>query len=160
MLNYHNMAEIKTLDAKGISFIGDEEGLILHPYLDAVGIPTIGYGNTYYENGIKVTMKDPAITKERAVSLFKNILTHYEAAVWSVTRDDINQRQFNALVSLCYNIGVAGFKGSTVVKRVNANPNDVTIKQAFEMWKNAGNKKGLLLARRKREWWMYFNTGL
>ena len=150
------MAEIKKMDPAGLLFLGNEEGCVLHPYLDAVGVPTIGYGNTYYEEGKRVTMKDPSITKTRALELFKNILDHYEKTVWSVTRDDINQHQFNALVSLSYNIGTGGFKSSTVLKRVNINPSDVTIKQAFEMWRNAEGKKGILLERRKREWRMYF----
>jgi lysozyme len=73
-----------------------------------------------------------------------------------VTRDDISQSQFNALVSLCFNIGIAAFKGSTVLRRVNADPNDPDITQAFLMWKNAGNKP-VLLARRKRESALYFS---
>lgn len=149
--------EIKNISANGLDFIAKEEGVVLHPYLDAVGIPTIGIGSTYYENGNRVKMADPAITKERAYQLFRNVLDHYEKAVWSSTRDDINQNQFDALVSLCYNIGVGGFKGSTVLKKVNQNPNDKTIAQAFQMWKNAGSKKGILLDRRKRETQLYFS---
>ncbi len=145
--------EIKSLDQKGIDFLIQEEGLRLKPYLDSVGIPTIGIGNTYYENGKRVTMKDKPITKERAIDLFKSVLKQYETTVWSVTRDDINQNQFNALVSLCYNIGVNGFKGSTVVRRVNKNPSDPKIREAFEMWK----KPIALLGRRKREHKLYFS---
>lgn len=149
--------EIKTVSPDGIDFLIKEEGLILHPYKDQVGIPTIGIGCTYYENGNRVTMADPPITRDRAIALFRNLLKHYEAAVWSVTRDDINQNQFDALTSLCFNIGVHGFKGSTVVKRVNANPNDKKIRDAFLMWKNAGGKP-ILLKRRKREADLYFKN--
>lgn len=101
-------------------------------------------------------MKDKPITKERALELFKNVLKGYEMEVYSRTRDDINQNQFNALVSLCFNIGRNGFKSSTVLKRVNANKSDPTIKQAFEMWINAGGKP-ILLARRTREAKLYFS---
>jgi lysozyme len=148
--------EIKNMSADGIDFLINEEGLILHPYLDSVGIPTIGVGNTYYENGTRVKMSDPEISKDRAVKLFKTLLPHYERAVWSMTRDDINQHQFDALTSLCYNIGVGAFRGSTVLKRVNANPNDPRIHDAFLMWKNAGGKP-ILLNRRKRESKLYFS---
>lgn len=144
------------MDATGIDFLVNEEGLILHPYKDSVGIPTIGVGCTYYENGQRVTMSDPPITKERAISLFRNVLKHYETAVWSITRDDITQNMFNALTSLCFNIGVGAFKGSTVLRMVNVNPKDPGITQAFEMWKNAGGKP-VLLARRKREAKLYFS---
>jgi lysozyme len=147
--------EIKQIDQSGIDFLINEEGLILHPYKDSVGIPTIGIGNTYYEDGTRVKMTDPAITKDRAINLFRIVLRNYENAVWSTTRDDINQNQFNALVSICYNIGVAGFKGSTLLKRVNLNPTDLLIRDAFLMWKNAGGKP-VLLARRRREADLYF----
>jgi len=149
--------EIKKTDQAGLDFLAKEEGLVLHTYLDSIGVPTIGIGSTYYENGNRVRMVDPPITKERAFELFSNVLESYEKTVWSITRDDINQHQFNALVSLCFNIGAGNFKGSTVVKKVNANPNDPTIRKAFEMWQNAGKKKGLLLARRKREADLYFS---
>ncbi len=149
--------EIQTVSKAGLQFIGQEEGCILRPYKDAVGIATIGFGNTYYENGVRVKMTDPAITMTRALILFKTILPTYEKAVWSSTRDDINQNQFDALVSLCYNIGVGAFKGSTVLKRVNADPSDKTIKQAFEMWKMAGNRP-ILLSRRQREAALYFSS--
>lgn len=149
--------EIKKVNAAGLDFISKEEGMILHPYRDAIGIPTIGVGCTYYEDGRRVTMADKPITKERALTLFSNILQTYEKAVWSTTTDCINQNQFNALVSICFNIGVAAFKGSTLLKRVNNNYNDPSIKAAFEMWRNAGNKKGILLNRRKREAALYFS---
>lgn len=148
--------EVKTVSTEGLDFIASEEGLVLHPYRDSVGIPTIGIGCTYYEDGSRVKMTDPPITKERAYSLFRHILDHFERTVWSVTRDDINQHQFDALVSLCYNIGTVGFKSSTVLKRVNENPEDPKIADAFKMWRNAGGQKGILLARRKREVELYF----
>lgn len=141
------------MDQAGLDFLTHEEGIRYTPYLDSVGIPTIGIGATYYEDGTKVKMSDPQITKDRAVSLFKNILTHYEMTVYSVTRDDINQHQFNAMASLCYNIGVNGFKNSTVVKKVNVNPSDPTISDAWLMWK----KPHELIPRRKREIALYFS---
>ena len=128
------------------------EGVILHPYLDTKGIPTIGVGNTFYEDGSKVKMTDPPITKERAMELFKYILKMYELAVYSNTRDDINQNQFDALVSLCYNIGVNGFKNSTLVKKINNNSDDVVVKAAFLMWKNPPE----IMGRRNREVALYF----
>lgn len=148
--------EIRFISPNGINFLIKEEGIILKPYRDSVGIPTIGIGCTYYENGQKVKMTDPPITRDRAIGLFKNVLAAYEIAVWSNTRDDINQNQFDALVSICYNIGVNALKGSTLLKRVNANPNDPSINEAFKMWKNAGGKP-ILLNRRIREANLYFS---
>lgn len=141
---------------KGIDFISKEEGMILHPYLDSVKKPTIGIGSTYWEDGRPVSMSDKPITKDRAFELFRNTLKRYESQInKSITRP-INQNQFDALVSLCYNIGTNGFSGSTVVKKVNLNPCDPDIRNWFEAWKNAGGKP-ILLSRRKREANLYFS---
>ena len=144
--------EIKELDKAGLDFLISEEGLRTKVYRDSAGIPTIGIGFTHYTDGRRVTMKDPDINIADALTMFYAIVTPYERAVWSMTRDDITQNQFNALVSIVYNIGIAGFKGSTLLKRVNENPNDPAIKAAFEMWQ----KPKVLLKRRKREWALYF----
>ncbi|QNK61706.1 glycoside hydrolase family protein [Pedobacter sp. PAMC26386] len=147
--------EIKEISNEGIQFLIQEEGLIKRPYLDQVGVPTIGIGCTYYENGTKVKMTDPAITTERAIALFRNLLKNYELAVYSSTRDDINQNQFDALTSFTFNVGINGFKSSDLLKKVNQDKQDPKIKLAFEAWKNAGGKP-ILLARRKREAALYF----
>lgn len=153
------MNEIKVIDQHGIEFLIQEEGMILHPYRDSAGIWTIGVGNTYYESGERVKESDTPITKERAIELFKNILEHFERTVWSATRDDINQNQFNALLSLCYNIGTGDFKKSTVLKLVNQRPDDPRITEAFYMWRFStinGVKKPILAQRRIRESKLYF----
>lgn len=148
--------EIQKLDKKGLEFLAQEEGIRLKPYLDSVKIPTIGVGCTYYENGQRVKMTDPAITKERALQLFTNLLVTYEKAVWSRTVDCINQNQFNVLVSLTFNIGESNFKNSSLLKLVNANCNNPKIADALKAWKNAGGKP-ILLGRRIREGILYFS---
>jgi lysozyme len=145
--------EIKETSQAGIEALIKREGLILHPYLDTVGIPTIGVGNTYYEDGQKVKMTDPVITKARAIELFKYILKQYELAVYSTTRDDINQNQFDSLVSLTYNIGINGWKNSTLLKRINANAAALEIEKAFMMW----SKPKEIIGRRKTEVKQYFS---
>jgi len=147
---------VRTTSKKGIDFIVNEEGLVLQPYLDSVKKPTIGIGSTYWEDGRPVSMSDKLITRERAVALFMNTLRRYEAQVNASIKSNINQNQFDALVSLCYNIGTAGFAGSTVVKRVNANAADPEIRYWIEAWRNAGGKP-ILLGRRKREATLYFS---
>lgn len=149
------MKEIRETSNKGIQFLIQEEGLIKRPYLDQVGVPTIGIGCTYYENGSRVKMTDTPITTERAIALFRNLLKNYELAVYSSTRDDINHNQFDALTSFAFNVGVNGFKSSELMKKVNKDKQDPKIKLAFEAWKNAGGKP-ILLSRRKREAALYF----
>lgn len=137
----------------GISFLKKEEGLRLKAYQDQVGVWTIGHGNTYYENGQKVKSGDQ-ITEARAEELFRNKLKEFENAVNKTITAKVNQNQFDAMVSLCYNIGVGGFAKSTVAKLVNHNPENGAIKSAFEAWRNAGGKP-ILLNRRQREYRLY-----
>lgn len=144
------------LSAKGKEFLIKEEGLILKPYKDQVGIPTIGVGNTFYEDGRKVKMTDPPITRDRALDLMNLILKQFEDAVnGALGSTKVNQNQFDALVSLAWNIGTHGFKMSTLAKTVKANPNDPKITELFKQWKNAGGKP-ILLNRRTREALLYF----
>lgn len=147
------------IDQKGIDLITKWEGLRLKPYLCSAGVPTIGYGSTYYANGTKVTMKDPEITKECAVELFKTTIKNYENAVNTMIGSKIlTQNQFNALVSFCYNLGQNALKTSTLLKKVLANPSDKTIENEFNKWVNAGGKKLQgLVNRRKEEAKMYFS---
>lgn len=135
------------MSPEGLQFLMNNEGVVLKPYLDSVGIPTIGVGNTFYEDGTRVKMTDPPITEKRAMELFRWVLKQYELTVYSMTRDDITQNQFDALVSLCYNIGQNGFKKSTLVKRINARASNQSIYNAFMMW----NKPKEIIPRRKRE---------
>ena len=61
------------LNEEGYKMIMNFEGLSLKPYMCSSSIPTIGFGNTYYPNGKKVTMRDKHITKEYAIEIFKFI---------------------------------------------------------------------------------------
>lgn len=125
---------------KGLNLIKSFEGLSLKPYLCPAGIPTISYGLTYYSNGVKVKLTDKPITQQQADTMLMNALKHYEQGVDSFTTDLVNQNQFDALVSFAYNCGLGNLKSSTLLKKVNANPNDPTIRQEFLKWNKGGGK--------------------
>ena len=135
---------------KGLDLIKRFEGLKLKPYNCPASIATIGYGNTYYPSGAKVKLTDPAITKEKAEELLKFLLTSYEKGVDSFCRDDINQNQFDALTSFAYNVGVGNLQKSTLIKKVNKNPSDPTIRAEFMKWNKGGGKVLLGLTRRRQ----------
>ena len=138
------------IDQKGIDLIIKWEGLRLKPYLCSAGVPTIGYGSTYYANGTKVSLKDPEITKECAVELFKSTIKNYEDAVTiMIGSKTITQNQFNALVSFAYNLGNNALRTSTLLKKVLANPSDKTIENEFNKWVNAGGKIGRASCRER-----------
>lgn len=142
-----------TLDTNGHKELHKREGLRLKPYLDTKGIPTIAMGNTYYLDGRKVTMKDKPLTLEQAENLGKITADDFAKKVDSLVKTKVNQNQFNALVSLAYNIGINGFKNSTVLRLVNSNPNILSIKKAFMMW----TKDKELIGRRESEVNQYFS---
>lgn len=150
--------KILKLSQKGLDLIKQFEGLSLTPYVCAGGINTIGFGSTYYPNGKKVTLKDPKITPQQAEEILKNTLSTYEKAVDSFCRDDISQPQFDALVSFAYNVGTGALQKSTLIKKVNANPKDVTIADEFLKWNKANGTvlKGLT-KRRQAETDLYFS---
>lgn len=140
----------------GKKLIKEFEGCKLAAYMDIVGVPTIGYGNTSYEDGAKVSIGDK-IDKQRADELFDLIVIKYVAGVSKAVTTVLNQNQFDSLVSFAYNLGVASLQKSTLLKKVNANPNDKTISAEFEKWCRAGGQivPGLL-RRRKAESNLYF----
>ena len=146
----------KTANA-GIDMIKHFEGFRSAPYKCPAGVPTIGYGATFYPGGKKVTMTDKTITEVEATALLQSMLVKFEQYVDSYCIDAVTQNQFDALVSFCYNLGPANLKASTLLKKVNANPNDETIRAEFMKWTKAGGRtlKGLV-TRRTAEADLYF----
>ena len=138
------------LSDNGFNLLGELEGIVLHPYKDSVGIPTIGIGSTYYEDGTKVKMTDKAITKERAIQLAKNVVKSFEEQVNKSILLPMTQNQFDAMVLLCYNIGKSGFARSSVVRNFNLG-NIQKAADSFLLWNKAGGRvvQGLVNRRNK-----------
>ena len=146
------------LDDAGYRLIAGFEGLSLVPYLCSAKVPTIGYGNTYYPSGRKVTMQDKAITQPTAWWMFREIADRFAVDVDKLVTSNVTQNQFNAIVSLAYNIGIGGLQKSSLLKKVNANPNDPTITNSFLIWNKAGGKVlNGLTKRRTIEAKLYFS---
>lgn len=146
------------LDNNGYKLITKHEGLSLKPYLCPARIPTIGYGNTYYPDGKRVTLLDKEITKEQAFEMFKEVADRFAKRVNSLVTKPLTQNQFNALVSFAYNVGTGNFSSSTLLKKINVNPNDLSIKSEFMRWNKAGGKVLTgLTNRRNEEATLYFS---
>jgi lysozyme len=152
------MTKITTTGKKGIDLIKSFEGFYSKPYICPASVPTIGYGTTRYANGNKVTLKDVSITEQKGVEYLMDDLKTFEKYVDAYCRDDVNQNQFDALVSFCYNLGPNNLKSSTLLKKVNLNPSDPTILNEFLKWNKGGGKvlKGLT-KRRQAESNLYFS---
>lgn len=141
-----------------IDLVKSFEGFFSKPYLCPANVPTIGYGTILYPNGDKVTLQDFPIDEKKAIELMRWELNQKAKEVDAMTTDAVNQRQFDALVSFAYNCGSGALKGSTLLKRVNFNPQDLSIVDAFLMWTKADGKTlNGLVRRRKAEAKLYFS---
>ncbi|WP_048331013.1 lysozyme [Bizionia psychrotolerans] len=142
---------------EGLNLIKKYESFRNHPYLCPSEIPTIGFGNTYYEDGTKVKLSDSPITIKQAETLLKSTVKKFEEGVNDLVEVDLNQNQFDAIISFVYNIGLGAFEDSTLLKRINNNPEDEDIKYQFSRWNKADGKilKGLK-RRRNEEAFLYF----
>lgn len=137
------------LSENGFNIIAEFEGFRSAPYIDAVGIPTIGYGNTYYLDGRKVKMTDKPISQSEAKALKLAIINQDFAPAINlmfadeISQGKINQNQFDALVSLAYNIGTVGLKNSSIYKNIKAG-DFKKAGNAFLSW-NKGRVNGQLI---------------
>ena len=148
------------LNKKGIEMMHKYEGLRLTAYLCPAKVWTIGYGNTFYEDGSRVKQGDK-ITKERAYELFVTItnMSFVDPIKKRLLKVELNENQFSALVCFAYNVGTGALAKSTLLKKVNINPNDLTIRNEFLKWNKAGGKVlNGLTKRRESEANLYFKN--
>lgn len=136
------------VSSKGLELIKEFEGFSSVAYLCSAKKATIGYGNTFWEDGTPVKIGDQ-ISKERAETLLKHVVDNFSVAVEVDIKIEVTQNQFDALVSLAYNIGLGAFKNSTLLRQLNRG-NFVGASQEFLRW-NKSNGKPLLGLTRRRE---------
>jgi lysozyme len=148
----------KTISDKGLELIIKFEDFIKFPYKDPNGYRAIGYGNTYWEDGTVIPHKKITITQERAVELLKMTLKHYEKYVNTAATPLLNQNQFDALVSFCYDEGVQALRHSRLLKRVNKDKFDPEIVKEFYKFQKINNyKHAKKTLRRQMEIDLYFS---
>ena len=126
------------------------EGFRAKPYLCPAGIPTIGYGSTYYADGKKVTLNDSSISQEAANDLLMGELQHtyLPGVLKNCPILSTDERKCNAIVDFCYNLGVGRLQTSTLKRKINAQDWDGA-KEQLMLWTKGGGKvlPGLLKRR-------------
>ena len=143
----------------GILLIEQFEGFKHKMYKDAVGLPTIGFG-TLIDTAEEKHLLTATITKEQAEELLRKELVMIENKLKIMVTSKLNQNQYDALVSFAYNLGINNLKASTLLKKVNLNPADPTIRTEFNKWTHAGGKVlAGLVKRRQAEADLYFKVG-
>ncbi len=129
------------------------EGYRAKPYLCPAGIPTIGYGSTYYADKRKVTLEDSPMDEGAARALLMVELEH--TYLPGVLRNcpvlATNERRCNAIVDYAYNLGVGRLQTSTLKRKINAQ-DWAGVQEQLMLWTKGGGKvlPGLV-ARRKAE---------
>jgi lysozyme len=105
------------LSPKGIKLLHDREGCVLTAYKDTVGVWTIGYGMTFFPNGTRVKQGDK-ITQKQADDMFATVLeNNFEKPLDKILLGiDLNQDQYDALVSFAFNLGVSALAKSTLLR--------------------------------------------
>ena len=138
---------MELLDATA-QFIASFEGLRLNPYQNPGDRPTIGYGNTFYEDGTAVTLNDPAITEDRALQLLDYFVQKVLVNITELVTVNLNDDQTMALASFEYNTGA--LSGSTLLSMLNAGDYAGAANQ-FLRWVHAGGEvnKDLVFRRTK-----------
>ena len=144
------------ISENGLKLIQQFENFVATPYLDSARVWTIGYGSTYYPNGKKVTGRDKPITREYAETIQRNVIKNdFEPVINELLKNEIEkgfitQNMYDAILSLTYNIGVNGFRRSSVLRLLKQGDKE-NAADAFLLWNKSGGKvlKGLVNRRKK-----------
>jgi len=113
-----------------------------------VGIKLSAMGNTFYEDGTKVSMDDKPITIKRAEMLLKLIVDKFAIGVKKVLKVPLEQYQFDAVISFAYNVGLGSLKSSTLLKKIN-NSEFKEASEEFGKWNKASGKVLTGLTKRR-----------
>lgn len=125
------------------------EGLYLSPYLCPAGVPTIGYGATYYQNGVRVTLHDTPITREQADALLMwMVRTIYLPSVVKLCPTVDTPGKMAALIDFTFNLGSGQLKSSTLRRKVNAGDWEA-VPTELRKWVRGGGRvlRGLVIRR-------------
>lgn len=123
------------------------EGYRAKPYLCPAGVPTIGYGSTFYADGRKVTLQDAPMDEPAARALLVSELMHRYAPgvirqcpillTLAMTASDWGK--LNAIVDFAYNLGVGRLQTSTLKRKINAQDWEGA-KEQLMLWTRGGGK--------------------
>lgn len=140
----HIEENLMAITASTIDYITEEEGFRNKAYKDSKGLWTIGVGHLIKKD--EPHLLNAVLSDQEVKDLLKSDLKWCSEAVESSVKVPLNQNQFDALYSLCFNIGETNFKKSTVVRRLNTGDYKGAA-DAILMW----NKPAVLEKRRRRE---------
>ena len=126
-----------------------EGGLYLKAYLDSGGVWTIGYGSTYDFDKQRKVQQGDIITEAQAQKWLEMETSQNAKDIKSLVKVPLNNNQLNALISFVYNVGINGFKKSTMLRLLNSGADKSTVSKEFDRWvfDNGIKVKGLINRR-------------
>lgn len=129
------------------------EGFRGKPYLCPAGVPTIGYGSTYYADGRKVTLGDAPMSEPEAATLLLQELhhTYLPGVLRNCPTLLTDEKKCNAIVDFAYNLGTGRLQTSTLKRKINAQDWDGAKEQLLLWTKGGGRVLPGLLKRRNAE---------
>jgi lysozyme len=132
----------------GLELLKLWEGFKLKVYKDSAGLPTIGVGHLITKSeqssgniqiaGVSVAYAN-GLTDQQALDLLSQDVQPAEQAVNKGVKVELNQDQFDALVSFTFNVGVGAFNGSTLLKVLNQGQY-TQVPAQLQRWNKAGGK--------------------
>jgi len=146
-----------TTGTQGIELIKRWEGLRTTAYRDVGGLWTIGYGHLITD--ADSTLIGRTISEADAEQILRTDLNTAEAAVRNSITVPLAQHQFDALVSLVFNIGGGAFAGSTVRQRINTRAPESDTEEAWKRWNKVGAQVVQGLVNRRDAEWQLYSTG-
>ena len=132
----------------GRDLIKQFEGCKLKAYKCPAGLWTISWGLTFYPDGTKVKEGD-VITQQQAEDYFNAIVDDFAKDVDALVKSNVTANNFSAIVSFAFNVGMGNFRRSTLLRKVNANPKDPSIRAEFKKWVRANDRVMQGLVRRR-----------
>lgn len=137
------------MDNRSFALIAKYEGLSLKPYQCPAGRWSIGYGSTKLLDGTPVTANTAPLTQQQADALLMHTIESLQGEIHKVVKVTLTPNQLAALTSLSYNIGISNFRGSTLLKELNAGHLRAASEQ-FLRWVHCGARvlPGLVVRRR------------
>lgn len=148
------MTDNMRMSKEGIEFLIQKEGVRTKAYRDTVGVWTIGVGHTSAAGPPKV-VPGMVISSKEVYEILDRDIRKFEKYVNDGVKVPLTQNQFDALVSICFNIGGPAFLRSTFLKRINNRESTKRIVEAILWW----NKPPEIRGRRKKEADLFAKAG-
>ncbi len=126
------------VNAGGLALIKASEGFRAKAYLCPANVWTIGYGHTAMA-GPPDVVKGHIMTQAEAEEVLGRDVTQFANQIAPLIRTRLNDNQFSALVSFAYNVGVGGFRSSSVLRAVNAG-DFAAVPRRLQLWVKAGGR--------------------